>query len=144
MTLGCLTACVEQDSDGSSSQKDNGDETIVETSLTDATTSSSVQHTEKPEPTATLTPTPAPTATPIPTVTPTPPSSLEPTGTTNPPPTPETDDYAIDNNDECVYVTRTGNKYHTESCRYAHGSGVQEMTEKEARERGYTPCKICH
>ena len=85
MTLGCFTACMEKKSNRSSRTNDNDDDTVVETSLTDATTSSSVQHTEKPEPTATLTPTPtpAPTATPIPTMTPTP----VPTPTSTPIPT---------------------------------------------------------
>ena len=74
MTLGCFTACMEKKSNRSSGNNDNDDDTVVETSLTDATTSSSVQHTEKVEPEATLTPTPTPepTATPIPTMTPTP------------------------------------------------------------------------
>jgi len=69
----------------------------------------------------------------------------KPTATPKPTPTPKPDDdYETDSYTEYVYVTRTGNKYHTESCRFAHYSGVQEMTEKEARERGYAPCKICH
>ena len=40
-----------------------------------------------------------------------------------------------------VYVTRTGKKYHTKSCRYGKRSS-RSLTLEEAQ-REYEPCKIC-
>lgn len=42
-----------------------------------------------------------------------------------------------------VYVTRTGEKYHRESCSYLRQSKI-ETTLSEAIEDGYTPCSRCH
>lgn len=42
-----------------------------------------------------------------------------------------------------VYVTPTGKKYHTASCRYVD-PGDTSMTESEAISQGYEPCKVCH
>lgn len=42
-----------------------------------------------------------------------------------------------------VYVTRTGEKYHRESCSYLRQSKI-ETTLSEAVEDGYTPCSRCH
>lgn len=42
-----------------------------------------------------------------------------------------------------VYITDTGTKYHTADCRTLKNS-KQAITLKEAKERGYTPCGICH
>ena len=40
-----------------------------------------------------------------------------------------------------VYITRTGEKYHTSSCRFIKQSG-QALELKEAV-KSYTPCKVC-
>ena len=42
-----------------------------------------------------------------------------------------------------VYVTRTGERYHRESCSYLRQSKI-ETTLSEAVEDGYTPCSRCH
>ena len=44
--------------------------------------------------------------------------------------------------DVSVYITRTGCKYHRHSCRYLFSSKIR-TTLKEAKERGYAPCKVC-
>lgn len=44
---------------------------------------------------------------------------------------------------DTVYVTETGVRYHTESCRYLKYS-KKEITLKEAQKVGYTPCKVCY
>jgi hypothetical protein len=44
---------------------------------------------------------------------------------------------------QTVYVTRTGKKYHREGCRYLV-RGKVPMTLKEAKAKGYAPCKVCH
>ncbi len=41
-----------------------------------------------------------------------------------------------------VYVTRTGSKYHRETCRYLRRSKI-EITLLEAVDRGYTSCSVC-
>jgi hypothetical protein len=41
-----------------------------------------------------------------------------------------------------VYITRTGKKYHRAGCRYLKKSKIP-ITLKEAKRRGYTPCKVC-
>lgn len=41
-----------------------------------------------------------------------------------------------------VYVTRTGEKYHTSSCRTLKKSKI-ETTLVEAVNAGYEPCKLC-
>lgn len=42
-----------------------------------------------------------------------------------------------------VYVTRTGKKYHLKDCRYVKNSRFT-LTLREALEKGYEPCKVCH
>jgi hypothetical protein len=42
-----------------------------------------------------------------------------------------------------VYVTETGKKYHTSTCKYLKDSKI-EITLKEAKEKGYTPCSRCN
>lgn len=39
-----------------------------------------------------------------------------------------------------VWITRTGKRYHRESCRYAN----IKSSLGEARQRGLTPCKVCN
>lgn len=41
-----------------------------------------------------------------------------------------------------VYITETGNKYHTSGCRYLSKSKIA-ITLDEAKARGYTPCGVC-
>jgi competence protein ComEC len=41
-----------------------------------------------------------------------------------------------------VYVTKTGNKYHRLGCRYLRNGG-SPMALKDAKAKGYTPCKVC-
>jgi hypothetical protein len=41
-----------------------------------------------------------------------------------------------------VYVARTGKKYHRDGCRYL-AQGKTPMTLKDAKAKGYTPCKVC-
>lgn len=41
-----------------------------------------------------------------------------------------------------VYITRTGAKYHTSSCRYLSQSKIS-ISKKEAISNGYTACKVC-
>lgn len=40
-----------------------------------------------------------------------------------------------------VYVTKSGERYHTADCRYAANSSSLPIS--EAKEKGYTPCKVC-
>ena len=51
---------------------------------------------------------------------------------------PENPDDAI-----IVYITGSGEKYHREDCPHL-SSSKKEITLKEAKERGYTPCKTCN
>ena len=50
---------------------------------------------------------------------------------------------SADNGGTAVYVTRTGSKYHTHSCRYLSESCI-EITLSDAVAGGYTPCKVCY
>jgi len=43
---------------------------------------------------------------------------------------------------QTVYVTKTGTKYHIESCRYLSNSSYS-MKLADAIEKGYTPCSVC-
>lgn len=47
------------------------------------------------------------------------------------------------NDDTTVYIADTGTKYHTENCRTLRKS-KHAITLKEAKAKGYTPCKVCH
>lgn len=42
-----------------------------------------------------------------------------------------------------VYVTKTGIRYHENGCRYLSKSKIP-MSLTTAKEKGYTPCKVCH
>lgn len=44
---------------------------------------------------------------------------------------------------QTVYVTKTGTKYHVADCRYLSQSKIA-IELKDAIERGYEPCKVCH
>jgi len=41
-----------------------------------------------------------------------------------------------------VYITKSGSKYHRTGCRYLSKSMIP-ISLKDAKERGYTPCKVC-
>lgn len=43
---------------------------------------------------------------------------------------------------DTVFITRTGEKYHRETCQYLRYSSYS-ITKEEAIERGYTPCSVC-
>lgn len=42
-----------------------------------------------------------------------------------------------------VYITPSGDKYHTKYCRY-YSDNCTAMTEEQAIQAGYTACKVCH
>jgi len=44
---------------------------------------------------------------------------------------------------QTVYVTRAGKRYHREGCRHLAKSQLP-ITLREAKQYGYTPCKVCH
>ncbi|HMG88832.1 MAG TPA: hypothetical protein VK589_02195 [Chryseolinea sp.] len=41
-----------------------------------------------------------------------------------------------------VYITRTGEKYHTSTCQYLRQSKI-EIELAKAKERGYSACSVC-
>ena len=43
---------------------------------------------------------------------------------------------------DTAYITNTGNRYHRKGCRYLAKSCV-EIIVGDAKEKGYTPCKVC-
>ena len=43
---------------------------------------------------------------------------------------------------QTVYITKTGKKYHIESCRYLSQSSF-EIKLSDAKTRGYDPCSVC-
>lgn len=46
------------------------------------------------------------------------------------------------NGDVTVYVTTSGKKYHTSSCRYLRRSATA-MKLRDAVKAGYSPCSVC-
>lgn len=44
---------------------------------------------------------------------------------------------------EIVYITPTGDKYHKKSCRY-YSDSCMAMTKEQAIQAGYTACDVCH
>ena len=44
--------------------------------------------------------------------------------------------------EQTVYVTRTGEKYHRDDCRYLKKS-KKSIKLSKAVDNGYTPCKVC-
>lgn len=46
------------------------------------------------------------------------------------------------NKDTVVYITKTGEKYHKDGCRYLRQSKIK-TTKKEAVKKGYGACKVC-
>lgn len=50
----------------------------------------------------------------------------------------------VEPQEECVYITRTGEKYHKHDCYHIAGkTNLLELTEAEAEQAGYEPCKDC-
>ena len=49
---------------------------------------------------------------------------------------------SVGNEDETVYITKTGSKYHRAGCRYLSQSAIQ-IDKSEAIRQGYTPCSVC-
>jgi hypothetical protein len=47
-----------------------------------------------------------------------------------------------DRQEETVYITRTGKKYHRDGCRYLSQSKIP-IKKKDAIARGYEACKVC-
>nr|DAI53583.1 MAG TPA: DNA methyl phosphotriester repair domain protein [Caudoviricetes sp.] len=93
-----------------------------------------------PVPTPEVTPEPLPEPTPVvtpePTPVPTPIATLEPTTKTTKAPAKK---------EATVVVTRTGEKYHTASCRYVRGKNdTRTLTLSKAKAQGYSACKVCH
>lgn len=46
------------------------------------------------------------------------------------------------NRETVVYITKTGEKYHKDGCRYLRQSKIK-TTKKEAVKKGYGACKVC-
>ena len=44
--------------------------------------------------------------------------------------------------EQTVYITKTGKKYHRAGCRYLSHSKIP-ISLKEAKANGYTPCSVC-
>lgn len=51
--------------------------------------------------------------------------------------------YHHDKKDVVVYITRTGHKYHRESCRYLRQSKIRS-TKRDAINQGLTACSVCN
>lgn len=49
---------------------------------------------------------------------------------------------AISASAQTVYITKTGAKYHKESCRYLKYSSIA-ITLTKAQQQGYTACSVC-
>lgn len=45
--------------------------------------------------------------------------------------------------EQTVYVTRTGKKYHTATCRYLSRSKIP-ISLKDAKTQGFTACSVCN
>ena len=54
----------------------------------------------------------------------------------------ETEQPSDKNQNDIVYITKTGKKYHRAGCRYLSKSAIP-IERKEAIARGYTPCSVC-
>jgi hypothetical protein len=44
---------------------------------------------------------------------------------------------------QTVYITKTGEKYHSEDCRYLRKSSYA-IKLSDAKAKGYTPCSVCN
>ena len=54
----------------------------------------------------------------------------------------ETEQPSDKNQNDIVYITKTGSKYHRAGCRYLSKSAIP-ITRQEAIAKGYTPCSVC-
>jgi hypothetical protein len=45
--------------------------------------------------------------------------------------------------EQTVYITKTGKKYHTATCRYLSKSKIP-ISLKDAKAQGYTACSVCN
>lgn len=61
----------------------------------------------------------------------------------NPAPEPTVTPVAPPDASGIVYKTPNGEKYHRATCPYVKGKAIP-LTLKEAKEKGLTPCKVCH
>lgn len=53
--------------------------------------------------------------------------------------------FAVKSSQRKVLLTKTGKKYHLEGCYTTRNStGMEVVTEVEAWDSGYSPCKVCH
>jgi competence protein ComEC len=64
----------------------------------------------------------------------------KPAPTVAPTPSPEP---ASESSDSIVYITKSGEKYHSDGCRYLKSSKI-ETTLSDAKSRGFTPCSVCN
>jgi len=48
----------------------------------------------------------------------------------------------INTEEDTVYITNTGAKYHRAGCRYLSKSCIS-ISRSEAIDQGYTPCSVC-
>ncbi|MCF7809690.1 hypothetical protein K9N50_01740 [bacterium] len=58
------------------------------------------------------------------------------------PPEKETTELSQDDLEQTVYITMSGDSYHTENCKYVRMER-QAITKEEAIDRGYKACKVC-
>lgn len=42
-----------------------------------------------------------------------------------------------------VYVSKSGDAYHTKDCRLIAGAALTQMTREQAKAAGKKPCKVC-
>lgn len=93
-----------------------------------------------PSPIPTISPTPE--ATPTPALTPQPTPSPTPIPTVAPTPTPKVVMQPSENKEVTVYITKTGEKYHTGNCRYLSKSKIP-INLSDAK-KSYSPCSVCN
>ena len=55
----------------------------------------------------------------------------------------KTDNYSNDRNEDIVYITSTGKKYHRNHCRTVKGES-SEIRRGDAESQGYDACKVCN
>lgn len=48
-----------------------------------------------------------------------------------------------DQQQETVYITKSGKKYHKSDCFYIAGRDTASVTVEEAEQQGYSPCSVC-
>lgn len=51
---------------------------------------------------------------------------------------------ATDNNENVVYITKSGSKYHHPDCRYVKDKNPLSITLQEAESQGYSACSVCY